>query len=173
MPAIASRGGVTGGLAAAFLLRAPRTVSLVDGSTGYFVRRPDDCWRAALATCLQIPPDQIPDANLDERVRRGEDPEEIDRSAWQQEARWLAGRGLRMVAHRKVPVARSRWIGVVPNRGLFNDHTMVMAWDEVLFDPAADFDLVSMTRLAELFGRPAPTIRVRSRMWGPDDVDRG
>jgi hypothetical protein len=110
---------------------------LADGSVGYFIRLPrrDDCWAAAIATCLQVPIDEVPDARLDERVKAGEDPEEVNCSAWQQMNRWLEGRGLRMIIHRKVPAPRRRWVGVVPVSGQFNDHCLVMAHDTLLFDP--------------------------------------
>lgn len=118
-------------------LGATTTQRLRDGTIGYHVRgvRADDCWAAAVATCLQVPLEQVPDARLDERLQTGEDPAEINRSAWAEFARWLDRRGLRMVVHRTVPVARRRWIGIVQFAGVFNNHCLVMSRDEVLFDP--------------------------------------
>ncbi len=112
---------------------------LRDGTFGYFVRglRTDDCWAAALATCLQVPIDEVPDPRLDERLRAGEDPAEVDRSAWLALDRWLADRGYRMTVHCKPPTSRKRWIGIVQLPGWFQSHCLVMSRDEVLFDPAA------------------------------------
>lgn len=116
---------------------ARRTVTLGDGTIGYFERpgRTDDCFAACLATCLQVPLDEVPDPRLDERLRAGEDPAEINRSAWQTLAAWLTGRGLQVVVHDEPPFEAPRWIGVVRFPGHFNDHCLVMAGAEVLFDP--------------------------------------
>jgi hypothetical protein len=112
---------------------------LADGTLGYYVRAPrsDDCFAAAIATVLQVPIEDVPDPRLDERLAAGETPEHINRSAQDQLRRWLAGRGLRMVTHRMLPARHRRWIAVIPMRGHFNDHCIVMARDQLLFDPAA------------------------------------
>jgi hypothetical protein len=112
------------------------TTRLRDGTTGYYMRQGDDCWPAAIATVLQVPLEQVPDLRLDERVRSGEDPEEVSLSSWDTIEDWLRGRGLRMVVHRIVPAPRRRWIGVVPVQGDFQSHCLVMAGRELLFDPA-------------------------------------
>jgi hypothetical protein len=116
------------------------TVRLPDGTVGYCVRAPrtDDCWAAAVATVLQVPIQDVPDAQLDHRLRAGEKPETIDRDARAKMSQWLQGRGIRMVEHAQVPVAIPRWIGVVPLRGWFNDHCLVMSESNVLFDPTVD-----------------------------------
>jgi hypothetical protein len=122
--------------ALAFLL--PRTVPLPDGTVGYVARgRWDDCFASALATTLQVPIEQVPDPRIEERTQAGESPESIDRSAWQELERWLAGRGLAIEEHRdfKDAATRERWIGVVHQPGWFNDHCLVMCHDRVLFDP--------------------------------------
>jgi hypothetical protein len=110
---------------------------LADGTRGYFVRLPrtDDCLAAALATCLQVPIDQVPDPRIDERLAAGETPEEIILSAEAELARWLDRLGLRMIIHRKIPPRARRWIGVVPIDGDFNSHCLVMSGAGVLFDP--------------------------------------
>jgi len=117
----------------------PRTTTLPDGSTGWYVRAPrgDDCWAACVSSCLQVPIEQVPDPQLDERLRAGDAPEDIDRESGQEEERWLSERGLHLVAHRPAPVWLPRWVGVVPLRGWFNSHSMLMCGGEVLFDPTA------------------------------------
>lgn len=116
----------------------PRTTHLSDGTTGFYMRpdRGDDCWQAATATVLQVPIDEVPDLRLNARVESGEHPDKIARSAWHSMEDWLNGHGLCMVVHRKVPVARRRWIGVVPCEGDFQSHSLVMTRDDLLFDPA-------------------------------------
>jgi len=127
---------------------APRTVDLPDGTVGWYVRLPrsDDCWAAAVATCLQVPIEDVPDPEVDARLRAGEDPGEIDRSAWEEFSKWLAERELRMVAHKSVPVARRRWVGIVPHAGAFNDHTLVMSGSELLFDPMPELGSIRILR---------------------------
>jgi hypothetical protein len=146
------------------------TLDLPDGTVGYLVRAPrrDDCFAAALATALQVPIDEVPDSRLTERCRAGEDLAEISRSAWQELQRWLAGRGLRVVIHRKVPVRKPRWIGVVATTG-WADHCMVMSWGRVLFDPTKDLRFAALAKI--LPGRQLPRLRVRT--WGPEDVAYG
>lgn len=159
----------------ALLRCSARTVDLPDGTVGYFGRpavkagyfRRDDCFTAAVATVLQLPISELPDPRFGERLAAGEDPEDIDRSARQQFARWLARRGLRMVTHRTLPVARRRWIGVVLQSGWFMDHCMVMAGDRILFDPTEDFVFVALAKLTPT----AP--RMRARVGAPEDVDYG
>jgi hypothetical protein len=114
---------------------------LADGSTGWYPRyeraysRGDDCFPAALATVLQVPVDELPDAHIDERLAAGEDPEAIDRSVWAELERWLEKRRLRIVRHRMLPVAEPRWLGICPVAGWFQSHALAMSEDQVLFDP--------------------------------------
>ena len=123
------------------LVPFPRSTRLRDGSVGFYGRLPrtDDCQAAALATVLQVPIEEIPDPNVDERLLAGEDPAEIHRSAYAELEAWLERRRLRAVLHRKVPAARSRWLGVVPLGGWFENHCLVMVRGEVLHDPVLDF----------------------------------
>lgn len=113
---------------------------LPDGTVGYFMRAPrmDDCWCAAVATCLQVPIREVPDPCIDKKLTAGVRAEEINRSAWVRTERWLKKLGLRMIVHHKVPVPHPRWIGVARGhpgpRGQFADHCLVMTGDEVLFD---------------------------------------
>lgn len=111
---------------------------LSDGTLGYRMGhdREDDCFRAAVATVLQVAPERIPDSRIDARIAAGEDPEHVSRSAWAQFHKWLAARGLRMVVHRQIPAPRARWVGVVRFPGAFQDHCLAMAHDRVLWDPA-------------------------------------
>jgi hypothetical protein len=123
---------------------------LHDGTIGYYVRMPrtDDCFQAAVATVLQVPINEVPDSRIDERLAAGWSPDKIDRSARKALDAWLAGRGLRMVFHDRLPVAEPRWIGVVPLPGAFNDHSLVISRGELLFDPTMDWGDVRL----RLFG---------------------
>ena len=134
------------------------TESLPDGTIGYCLRRSDDCWTAALATCLQVDYDELPDSCIDERLALGQSPEEIEADAAGLEARWLAWRGLKLQLHTALPpVQADRWIGVVPVEGHFRSHALVMAGDAVLFDPQR----AATKAVARALGMPgaAPTRR--------------
>jgi hypothetical protein len=161
------------GLIAALSANAPRTVDLSDGTVGYFVRAPrvDDCWAAAVATCVQVPIDEVPDSRIDERLRAGEHPDEISRSAWEEFGPWLAERGLRMLVHRKVPARSKRWIGIIPMPGILGDHCILMSGAQALFDPTQDFVLPRLMAVAKALGRPAP--KIRTRRFGADAVRWG
>jgi hypothetical protein len=126
----------------------PMVVRLPTGERGYYQTRNDDCMRAAVATCLQVPIEDVPDPRLDERLAAGDDPDELDRLARAELEGWLAGRGLRLVRHWRLPVDRERWIGVSPGPGEFGDHVLVMTRAEILFDPASY--IPGMERLARL-----------------------
>jgi hypothetical protein len=127
-----------------------RMIQLDDGTTGYYARRHDDCWTAAVATALQIPIGELPDPRLDYRLEDGESPEDINRSAWQEFGQFLDSRGLHMSMHRNVPVPMDRWVGVVELPGDFCSHSLVMDRGDVIFDPSFDmfrpFDPVLITR---------------------------
>jgi hypothetical protein len=120
------------------------TVRLEDGTTGWCMSpvRMDDCLRPSIATVLQVPVEQVPDPQLDERLARGEAPEQINRAGWDRLEGWLAGRGLRLAVHHdELPVARDRWIGVVRGQAPvgdelpFMDHCLVMSRRRVLLNP--------------------------------------
>lgn len=134
------------------------TAALPDGTTGYYERamRTDDCFAACLATCLQVPIEEVPDPRLDERLQAGEDGHEIGHSAWRRLAEWLDERRLRMLVHETPPWKHARWIGVIGFPGHFNDHCVVMSKHEVLFDP------VDKTR----HSRPV-------RAYAAEDISRG
>jgi hypothetical protein len=115
---------------------ASGTYELRDGSTGWAMKRVDDCQAAALATLLQIPLSEVPDARLDARLAAGETVEHVDRTSWDQTLRWLDGRGLKLIRHGHPPIHLPRWLGIVPNPEAFKGHTLVMAGPKILFDPA-------------------------------------
>ena len=125
---------------------------LEDGTIGWYVRdgRQDDCWASALATCLQIPIRDVPDARIDERLDDGDPPEQIDLDIKRATSRWLTKRGLQITFHRKLPVTKKRWIGICPQPGLFQDHCLVMCRGEVLHDPIS---VTATTQTVKTFGR--------------------
>lgn len=148
------------GTAAGTLVVTERpTVALEDGTVGYLAARSDDCFRAAIATAAQIPIEQVPDPRLDERVRAGEDIDQIDFDAWGRISAWLDRRGMQLVVHDTPPWERERWIGIRPGLAqlasefpdmpperwysmlegcgvAFDDHCLIMSRERVIFDPA-------------------------------------
>jgi hypothetical protein len=54
----------------------------------------DTCFQASIATATQIPIEQVPDLDLDARLARGEDPNQISRSSWERIDAWARKRGL-------------------------------------------------------------------------------
>jgi len=125
--------------------------------------RGDTCFQAAIATVTQVPVEQVPDLELDRQLKRGADPAELNRSAWERILRWATERGLEMVFHDQVPVARRRWIGVVvverrPDEKPFDDHCLVMADDRLVFDPMCSV-------------KPPPGMRVRT--FDPSEITYG
>ena len=115
---------------------ASGTSQLSDGTVGYHMNRVDDCQQAALATLLQVPLSEVPDARIDARIAAGESVEHVDKTAWTQMLKWLAGRGLKLIRHGRPPTHLPRWLGIVPNPAPFQGHTLVMAGPQILFDPA-------------------------------------
>ncbi len=145
---------------------ATETRELGNGEIGYCMPRyrADDCLRPAIATMLQIPPAEIPDPRIDERLAAGDTAEDICRDAWAGITSWLAERDLQLVFQEPFP-DRERWIGVVRVPGIteatsqpdrpadellarfdafiirdrhlaFYDHCLVMRHDRCHFDPA-------------------------------------
>jgi hypothetical protein len=121
------------------LAAGPKTATsrLADGTVGYHMRRTDDCWRAAVATCLQVPIEELPDARIDQRLAAGEPIEQVDEAAWSEMCEWLAARGWTLIEHSAPPVHLDRWIGIVPVNRPFASHSLVMTGPRVLFDPSA------------------------------------
>lgn len=110
---------------------------LRDGTRGYHQRHFGDCMQMAIATCLQIRPDLVPNLHLDRLVCEGRDPEEIDRMYYATMNPWAEGNGLRIVEHAVPPSSERRWIGVVRAPD-YMDHCLVMSRSDFLFDPAGD-----------------------------------
>ncbi len=108
---------------------------LADGTTGYYMRRSDDCLQAALASLLQVPPHTLPDIRIDARLAAGEDPEQVTRVFWQEMAQWADRRGITLIIHPEPPRSERRWIGVVAQAGLFDNHCLLMHRRDCLFDP--------------------------------------
>lgn len=110
------------------LVRRPQE-RLNDGTIGYTMIRHDDCLRAAVATALQVPPAEIPDPRIEQRLLAGEEPDSTADHVWTILAAWLAGRGLQIVRHEVTIISKDaemveptnppladadqRWIGVV------------------------------------------------------------
>jgi hypothetical protein len=107
----------------------PRMRRLWDGSVGYYSRRDGDCWPAAMARCLGIHIDLVPDAHavLDAGLGVG--------VAWRRLDVCLEMLGVRRVRHTQLPVAARRWIGVVPGDAVYFRHAFVMSEGELLHDP--------------------------------------
>jgi hypothetical protein len=89
---------------------------------------------ACVATVLQAP--DAPDLGIDARLRAGMRPEEVDLVTGRELNEWLAGRGVRMRVHERVPVDSDRCIGVVPIEGWFQSHCLVLRRGYLLHDPA-------------------------------------
>jgi len=93
-------------------------VRLADGSLGWLARRGGDCWPAVIGTAICVNDIRdVPDLRLDARLRAGESPEMIDRSARDAMEGFLASRGLAMVVHDELPLESERWVGVIPLGG--------------------------------------------------------
>lgn len=116
-----------------------------DDEVGYGMRpyARDDCFRAAIATAVQAPIEEVPDLKLHHRFLGGEDPMEINRRAWEAIGRWAEDGGYVPMFwdDDELPVPRDRWIGVIksPSRAAdspFADHCLVMCHDSLVFDPA-------------------------------------
>jgi hypothetical protein len=123
--------------------------------------RYDDCFQAAVATATQTPIEQVPDLELDRRLREGADFTELNRMAWERIGEWADSRGLRLHIHGRVPAARRRWIGVVVvegDRARFNDHCLVMDHDRLVLDPMCSV-------------RPPPGTRLR--IFHPNEISYG
>jgi hypothetical protein len=126
----------------------------------------DDCFACAIATCVQVDVEQVPDLKLNARLKRGEDYAEVNRSSWERIARWAEGRGWQLTPHEQVPADRERWIGLVVSHSRksvvldssgrlithdddkgFNNHCLNMSYDRMIFDPGCSFTPPSDMRL--------------------------
>jgi hypothetical protein len=129
---------------------------LRDGTFGYSMECQTDCFQSAIATVLQVPKREVPDPQVARHLAAGKHPIEIERLTWAQLDRWLDDRGLRLIVHRTVPVARRRWIGIVPVAGWFRSHCLVMSRGDVLFDPAPPAEAHRWDATAVRFGFSFP-----------------
>lgn len=100
----------------------------------------DDCLRAAIATAVQVPAEDVPYRYLRSREAR-ERPHEVTHDLWGAITHWADGLGL-TVRHwpkAELPPPRHRWIAVLERPGTgdkpFNDHCLVMSGDHVVWDP--------------------------------------
>lgn len=136
---------------------------------GMHPHRGDDCFQAAIATCTQVPIEQVLDLALDRRFAEGEDRDEITRTSWERIDKWARKRGLQLAYSEEVPLPLERWIGVIEWEGNsqfgdmppefwrmaretehgprdsfllpFQDHCVVMRHDRLLFDPTSSVAL--------------------------------
>jgi hypothetical protein len=129
-------------LQVASTLTRPEQCLLPDGTVGYYIRRGDDCMAAALATLIQVPLDEVPNARLVDRASAGEGREQTSRSAWEELERFAASRGLRFEIHDPPPWRRARWVGVIPGGLLPHDgHALLMCRKRIVFDPSSNIDI--------------------------------
>jgi hypothetical protein len=103
------------------------TCSLPGGRVGHFQRSFEDCGRAAVATALQLPYEDVPESA---QTPAGLLP-------------WALERGLMVDFHeRELPVDAETWIAVTAPL-IENDpssrHVLVMERGEILFDPGSGF----------------------------------
>lgn len=74
--------------------------------------RADECFRVAIATTLQVPAREVPDACVHARTSAGEDPNVVSWDAWVTMVEWAAARGFEALYHEQWPLHLDRWIGV-------------------------------------------------------------
>jgi hypothetical protein len=131
--------------------------------------RTDDCLQAAIATATQISIEEVPDFALDRRLKDGEDPTQVSRSAWERLDAWATRRGRTLRVWDSLPLHSERWIGVCRSpygdaryaydgngdvileegRTHFNDHALNMSYDRLVFDPACSVKVPPGTRAFE------------------------
>jgi len=108
---------------------------LRDGTLGFHTRRTDDCFQAAVASCLQVQPHLVPDLRIIDELAGGKDPEQVQQEGWQKMSLWAETQGARLVVHPLPPVTARRWIGVSFDLAMFQGHCLVMSKRDALFDP--------------------------------------
>ena len=109
---------------------------LRDGTFGYLQRRTDDCLQAAIATCLQIPPHQVPDLHMEQQLANGTEPEEMEQRIVKTMGRWMEKHSVTIRYHATPPTSERRWIGVVTEPDEYSDRCLLMSRRDCLFDPA-------------------------------------
>lgn len=122
--------------------------TLPDGTVGYVQRRADDCLQAAVATLLQVPVHEVPDAQISRRIREGDDPEGVFMDTAVELDRWAAGAGGRFMVHPARLPRRGRWIGVVPAPAgdvdvSAIDHCVVLDGRDVVWETAKPLGLLT------------------------------
>jgi hypothetical protein len=132
LPVVPIKGSRPRGLRAGYFW-----TPLPDGTKGFLQRRVDDCVQMALATLTQIPPWQVPDAHIDERMFAGDDPDDINRDMWLKLGQWSDARGFDIKVHAVKPGTLERWIGVIPRPGAFQSHCVLMQRGACIFEPHA------------------------------------
>jgi hypothetical protein len=131
---------------------------LRDGTTGYLQRRTDDCFQAAIASCLQVPAHLVPDWQLDRQLTAGREHEQIERVIWESLKRWTEQQGVTVTFHHTPPTSARRWIGVIETGKDYSDHCLLMSGRDCLFDPS----------------RLLPTRKDKpASAWNPNDVTYG
>jgi hypothetical protein len=111
-------------------------MALRDGTLGYFQRKTDDCLRAAIASCVQIPPHLVPELRIDEQLMLNKEPEEIERTNTVKMGRWMEQNGVTIRLRPILPSTAKRWIGVV-KANAHTDHCLLMTGRDCLFDSAS------------------------------------
>jgi hypothetical protein len=145
------------------------SVRLRDGSVGWYQRRPDDCWSAAVASCLRLPLDAVPDLRLDQRLEQGMGAADVDRVAQGAVKKWLAARALTIVTYDRVPVdPPRRWVGIIPLGDWWVSHCVLMRYGEILFDPSPLAPPLAVVQAALITG-----VSIRRRIWRADEVTEG
>jgi hypothetical protein len=78
-------------------------------------------FKAAIASCLQIPMHEVPHLQVNQQLDVGKEPEEVEQATDEALSRWLTEQGVRLVVHSGHLPTTGRWIGVVrgPVRGEF------------------------------------------------------
>jgi hypothetical protein len=146
---------------------------LPNGEIGYYQQRFDDCFQKALATLLQVPPEQVPHPRIYEQLEQlakrvdFKEGREFDAGCDRialgvalELENWLVERGHEFLVSEDVPsfFDRERWIGIVEEPDRFRNHSLVMERSTVLWNPALALPVM-------------PGMRVRP--GGLDDVDYG
>jgi len=146
---VAVKGSVARGLAMGHF-----STPLRDGTFGYLQRRTDDCLQAAIASCVQIGPHQIPDLHLLQQLY-SKGFEETWAAANKKMGRWADKHGVTVVRHAKPKPSARRWIGVIAGEDGSAAHCLLMNKRDCLFDPAC------------LYLPPSP----EHSMYDPVDID--
>lgn len=108
------------------------TCELPDGRTGHYQRRQDDCMGAALATCLQVAYEDVPDQS----AAPGTYADDV--ASWTALSEWVRDRGMRLRFHNRPPEGCQAYIAVGPAGEDRYRHVFVVVGDHI-FDPGSGF----------------------------------